>query len=506
MTKRCLLLLLSAHHLHAQQMVGGKIAAQREFSNSQEGREDFAVFLQSAKLPVYLLVDLIEEDFRQETVPHLSGRSRSALLQRKFEQFYRGTPFYQATLLQRQQTGRRDDDMLFSALTNPALVTPWLAVMQAQQIPLAGIYSIPQISAPLVKDHPSKHLLLISWEKFAGLRQTYFSNHRLQISRLTPVHAGLTFQEAVVKEIARIYQYLKSLSLLPPGQTLDVRLLGHSHDLIELQLELPRSEDMRYDFIDLAEVAVQLKIDYRFTDSDAGQIFLHLLAIGPPRANYANAGHTHYYDLWQLRRALDWGSGALLLGCLMWGAVNAMHNAGKAAEAGLLKAQAQRILDEARQITRGLPDTRAPATDMKAGVNIVNKLEQYGATPQAILKPISLVLDKFPQIELNNLGWQINATGPVANDAPVKAHAPASDAIPNTVITLKATLQGFANDYRAALAYLERFRRELSANDYQVTVMSAPLDVSSGGSLADQREARESALEFSLQLVRKPQA
>ncbi len=284
---QCLLLFLSADRLHAQLMAGGKIAAQQEFSDSPEGRENFAVFLKEIKCITYLLADLIEEDFRQETVPHLIGGSRTALLQRKFEQFYHGTPFHQATLLQRQKTGRRDDDMLFSALTNPSLINPWIDILRAQQTPLAGIYSVPQISAPLVKDHPSNHLLLISWEKYSGLRQTYFSEHRLQVSRLTPIHNDMSFQEAVVKELARTYQYLKSLSLLPPGQTLDVRLLGHSHDLIELQLELPRSADMHYDFVDLADLARQLKIDCRFDDSDASQIFLHQLAASPPKTHYA---------------------------------------------------------------------------------------------------------------------------------------------------------------------------------------------------------------------------
>ena len=143
--KSCLLLFLSAGHLHAQQMAGGKIVAQREFPGTPDGRADFAAFLQTAEYPTCLLADLVEENFRHETVPHLSGSSRTALLRRKFEQFYRGTPFHQAMLLQRQQTGRRDDDMLFSALTNPALITPWLEIMLAQQTPLAGIYSVPQI-------------------------------------------------------------------------------------------------------------------------------------------------------------------------------------------------------------------------------------------------------------------------------------------------------------------------------------------------------------------------
>ncbi|MHB0925529.1 MAG: hypothetical protein ACYC1F_03360 [Gallionellaceae bacterium] len=492
-----LLLLLSAHHLHAQQMVDGKIVTQHEFNNSQEGREDFAAFLQSVKHPVYLLADLIEEDFRQETVPHLTGRSRSALLQRKFEQFYRGTPFHQAALLQRQKTGRRDDDMLFSALTNPALITPWLAIMRAQQIPLAGIYSIPQISAPLVKDHPSNHLLLISWEKSAGLRQTYFSEHRLQISRLTPVHAGLTFQNAVVSELVRTYQYLKSLSLLPSGQTLDVRLLGHSHDLIELQLELPRSADMHYDFVDLADLAKQHHIGYRFTDSDASQIFLHQLAARPPQAHYANATHTHYFTLWQLRHALNLASGTLLLGMLLWGVANLWQSSNDAAEAASLKTMAQRTQNEAQKITLAFPNTYAPAADMKAGVSVMRKLNQHDAAPSGILRPLSSILDRHPRIELDDLAWRIGTTEPVT---------------PNTLgdtpaqVIIKGRLTDFANDYRAALNYLENFQRDLTAQGYQVTILAKPLDVSPSGSIADQRDTHTDALGFSLKLSRRPPA
>jgi len=91
--------------------------------------------------------------------------------------------------------------------------------------------------------------------KISGLRQTYFSNHRLQISRLTPVHDELSFRDAVVKELARTHQYLKSLSLLPPGQILDVRIMCHRNDLNLLQSELPVSQDMRYDYADIEAIA-----------------------------------------------------------------------------------------------------------------------------------------------------------------------------------------------------------------------------------------------------------
>jgi hypothetical protein len=494
--KHCLLLFLSAKHLHAQHMAGGKIVAQREFSDSPDGRANFATFLQNAKYPTYLLADLIEEDFRHETVPHLSGGSRTALLQRKFEQFHRGTPFRQATLLQRQKTGRRDDDMLFSALTNHALIAPWLEIMLAQQTPLAGIYSVPQISAPLVENHPSNHLLLISWEKFAGLRQTYFSEHRLQISRLTPIHAGLTFHAAVANELAHTCQYLKSLSLLPSGQTLDVRILCDAEDRAELEAGKPSDgADISYEFADLNEVARQLKVDYRFTDSDASQIFLHLLAAKPPKANYANAGHRHYHQLWQLRRGLNWSSVALLLCSLSLAATDIWQSSSNTEEVVSLNTRTQHILGETQQITHTLPNIRTPASDMKTGVSVMRKLDQYAPVPSEILHPISAMLDRYPQIELDELSWQTNATEPI----------PASTLadVPAQIITLNGHLTGFANDYRAALNYLERFQRDLTAQGYQVTALAKSLDLSPGGSIAGQREARANAFGFSLKLFRR---
>lgn len=491
-----LLLFLSANRLHAQLMAGGKIELQRDFTDTADGRENFVSFLQTAKCPTYLLTDLIEEDFRHEIVPHLTGSSRTALLQRKFDQFYRGTPFHQATLLQRQKTGRRDDDMLFSALTNPALIMPWLNIMLAQQTPLAGIYSVPQISAPLVKSHPSNHLLLISWEKFSGLRQTYFSGHRLQISRLTPVHAELTFQDAVVNELTRTYQYLKSLSLLPSGQILDVLILCHADDRNELQHKLSKNADMRYDFADIEEVGKQLKISYRFTDSDASQIFLHQLAASRPKTDYASAEHTHFHTLRQLRLALNWSAGVLLLASVLWATATVWLSGENATEAETLNIQAQRIEKETQQITQSFPSTHSPAADMKASVSIMRKLDQYEPTPLIILKPISTALGHFPQIEVDDLGWQGNATEPVASNTLAD--------VPAQVITMKGNLQGFDNDYRAALAYLDRFQLELGKGGYQVTALTKPLDVSPSGSLADRREARENELAFSFKLVWRP--
>ncbi|MEO7623078.1 MAG: hypothetical protein ABIS30_08415, partial [Gallionella sp.] len=316
------------------------------------------------------------------------------------------------------------------------------------------------------------------------------------ISRLTPLHAGLTFQDAVVKELIRTYQYLKSLSLLPSGQLLDVLILCHASDRRELQDKLSQDPDMRYDFADIEEVGTQLKIDYRFTDSDASQIFLHQLAVSRPPTHYANAEHTHYHTLWQLRRALNWSSGLILLISLLWAGTTVWQSGGNATEAETIKIRTQRLVKETQQITQNFPGMHTPAADMKSSVSIMRKLDQYQPVPQIILKPISAALDRYPQIEINELAWQGDAKEPVANNT--RADVPAQ------IITLKGDLQGFGNDYRAALAYMDRFQLELGIRGYQVTALTKPLDVSPSGSLADRREAHESELAFSLKLVWRP--
>jgi len=200
--------------------------------------------------------------------------------------------------------------------------------------------------------------------------------------------------------------------------------------------------------------------------------------------------------LWQMRRAFNWGSGVLLLASVLWAAATVWQSGSYATEAETLKIQAQRIMKEAQQITQNFPVTHAPAADMKASVSIMRKLDQYEPIPQIILKPISKVLDRFPQIEVSDLGWQGNATEPVASNT--RADVPAQ------VITMKGNLQGFGNDYRAALAYMDGFQHELNTRGYQVTALTKPLDVSPSGSLADQREARENKLDFSIKLVWRP--
>jgi hypothetical protein len=484
------LFFLSAEHFQAYTWDKGSLSEAQSFTNDLGGREQFATYLKQHRAPAYLLVDVIEEDFRLETVPHLTGKNRRALIARKFEQYYRNTPFRLAKILRRQAEGRRDDEMLFSALTNPQRILPWLDTLLTNFIPLIAIHSLPNISAPLLKGIESNHVLLLSWEKHAGLRQTYFHQKHLHFSRLTPIDDNHSFSETVANETPRIQQYLKSLSLPPQDEILDVYIICHEDDKQALAASLHNTPDLHYVFLDMQTLGDSIKANAHYPDSDATPLFLHLLATQPPRNHYANSTHTHYYLLWQLRWLLFGLAAAITLASIIWSINSVWQGRDYASETEPLLTQATRLTRQAADITDKFPPTAIPAADMKIAVALVQKLSHYSPLPEEILSKLSNVLDQFGRIRLNKITWQ-------SSDADA-----ASSAYPSQIITFDGELLDFGSDYRSALAYLDRFQLALSKQGYVVTAQSLPLDTSPKGSISsDLKLTPEKEAQFTLKLI-----
>ena len=489
------LLFLSADSFLACSWHANKISDAQTFSNDSNGREGFARFLENHRQPAYLLVDVIEEDFRLENVPHLIGHARKQLLARKFEQYYRTTPFRQARLLHRQQEGRRDDEMLFSALTNPARISPWLDTLHARHIPLVGIYSLPNICTALLDALGSDHVLLLSWEKNAGLRQTYFHNKRLHFSRLIPINTDNSFSTSVATETPRTQQYLKSLSLPPPGEALDAYVICHADDRLALESSLISDSELHYAYLDIQALGQRFKAKNDYPDSDATALFLHLLAARPPASHYANSEHTHFHLLYKFRRVLYGLAAATALASLLWSSSAFWEGNANSTETEPIARLTERLQRQAQQVHHSFTYSGVPATDMKTAVLLTRKLDQYSPPPEKILQPLTMVLNRYTQIKIDKLAWQTSTADSAASGSPAQ------------VITLDGTLQEFGSDYRKALGYLEHFQQALVQQGYTVSVLKLPLDISSQGSISDggEQDADAPAL-FSLKIIwRQPE-
>lgn len=484
------LLFLSADHFQAHSWHKGKLSEAHTFAHDADGHKQFSAFLQQHRDPAYLLVDVIEEDFRHEFIPHLSGKNRRELIGRKFEQHYRNTAFRQARILHRRVDGRRDDAMLFSALTNPQHISPWLDILLSHRIPLVGIYSLPNISAPLIKDIDSEHILLLSWEKHAGLRQTYFNKKHLHFSRLTPIGEHGSFCESIAVETPRTQHYLNSLSLPPHEETLDVFVICHANDQSSLEPVLHSTPGLRYHYLDIATLGVYNPSRTPYPDSDATTLFLRMLAHKPSSSHYANSIHTHYHLLWQLRSILFGLAAIITLASAVWSGIAFMRGRDYASEAAPLMLQATQLASQTEEIKSRFPVTTTPANDMKTAVTLMRKFEQYFPPPEEILHDLSSILDKFNRIRPGKIAWQSSG----ADAAP--------SAYPAQVITLDGELLDFGSDYRSALGYLERFQQALTQHGYTVTAQKSPLDISPKGSISnDPQTSPAKWAQFTLKLV-----
>ena len=251
---------LRAHHFD------GQLSDPLEFSADEQGLTDFSQYLQQyPSESVAVLVDVVEEDFREDTIPHVFGSDRKSVLSTKLNRIFRDTT-YSHTLFQGRESegGRRDDRVLFTALIRPDLLAPWMGQLSKYKVPVAGIYSLPLLSGQLCKQLKieNRYVLLVSLQSSGGLRQTYFQDGLLRVSRLAvlPDSSSEKYTAVLLNEIERFRRYLNSLRLLPTDEALDVHILGTDRVSEEIERHSQTSITAHHHVLSLRDVAKKIGI------------------------------------------------------------------------------------------------------------------------------------------------------------------------------------------------------------------------------------------------------
>src|SRR4051812_44089027 len=109
-----LLICVSALQASAAYWHAGRIDQLEQFAHDETGLAAFREFLTPhTNVPVFMMVDAVEEDYRFDTLPHAFGPDRAQMVGRKLRQHYRNTPYMGAWLQGRETSKRRDDRYLF---------------------------------------------------------------------------------------------------------------------------------------------------------------------------------------------------------------------------------------------------------------------------------------------------------------------------------------------------------------------------------------------------------
>lgn len=479
-------------------------------------------------VPLYLLADVVEEEFRQDTIPHVFGSDRRALIQRRVGRLFRGTPYYHTLTQGRETEGRRDDNILFSALCNPEFFDPLLRLLRRNKVPLAGIYSLPMLSRLLLSRIGARdaNVLLVSLHSASGLRQTFFRDQEFKFSRQAklPRLGTMPYGPYLAGEVEKIRRYLNSLRLSSRDAPLSVYILSGGALTAELELTCVDSDVVRYQLLDVGTITRKSGIAGHVEGPYSDLLFVQLLLSQRPQNHYAPRPAMHYYSLYKLRGALQVALLLLLLGGTFWSGFQFFDGVTLHQEAEDLRRKAD-YYDARYQLARErIPKTAVDAYGMKTAVDIADALSRYKASPAPALATVSRALEPYPDLQVDKIDWTASvdpqaamtgasqaAASPAAVPAPargvpVPTPAAASAAYPYFHIAeISGHIAPFDGNYQRALNRVNEFSGSLKMQPsvYEVRVLTQPLDVSSSANLQGSASAEVKSQEarFNVRVV-----
>jgi hypothetical protein len=512
-----LLLCISARQVTAAHWRAGAIAGCAVFENDEAGLEAFQEHLaEFSGVPVYVMADVVEEDYRFETLPHAFGSDRREMIHRKLRQHYRNSTYAAAVPLGRDDGKRRDDRYLFCALTNPDLIDGWMQAVAARGLPLAGVYLLPLVTAALIDELKlrSANLLVVSRQS-GGLRLTFLQNGRFRLSRLTSIEGARgDATAAVVEEVSNTRIYLHALRAALLEDQLTVVLLDREDGLAAAAPDI-MADNPGIDCVCLArrELASRLGVAETLLELSPDVLFLRLLARRTPAANLASAAATAGFRRHELRRALHAAAAGVALAAAAWSGVNLWQTADTRARHAELARQTAALQAQYREAASKFPEAPTTAENLMRAVEVAQRLQASARTPELLMAVVSKALDASPGIMVRELAWKYGvgeaaSTRPGASAAPAAAPAPGAAARRTQSGYIEGEVRPFRGDYRAAIETIHAFAARLAGDSAvaRVRVVKLPLNIDPAlalsGNTFDSRE-QTGVADFAISVVLK---
>ena len=531
---------LTVHHRE-----GVKLLEPFSFSADEEGLARFALYLERRPDDVtYVIAGVVEEEFREAAIPHVFGRDRRALLRAKSARLFPDTRYVHSTRLGRAPGGRRDDRVLFSAITRPGVLAPWLGPIARHTVPLAGIYSPAVLTGAMLKAVGAEggHVLVVSFQSGGGLRQTCFLHGRLRLSRLAamPEPAAGRAGAHVLVEIEKTCRYLDSLRPDGIGTMADaarpeVFLLSHGETLDALRREIGGGPRTGHTLVDLAGVARRLGMRRWGGEAEADRLFVHALAKFPVPNHYATPEETRRFAMLRARAFLKAASVLLVAGGCLFGGVTFLEGVIAGGHARALALQAALYEDRYRRARATLPPAPAEPEEIARVVSVASALQARRGDPRDLLALVSEALAAFPQVRIESVSWRTSddAEAEVAAGRPSRPGGPdgpsgsgdpgalsragdertgpdASGGAPRRgpdvlfhLALVSARIDPFDGDYRAAIDTIHRFADALAEPPgvEHVRILALPLDLSPHRTLAGDADTAAGAATFEIRIA-----
>lgn len=499
------LLYLSAAGASCALYRNGTLKEVLSLPSDEEGWENFnALLLKHPGKPVAIAVDTVDEIYRQDILPRARGADRQEMTDRRLRQLIHHSA-YRAALRQHGlgeprlsvRLNRKQDRYLMMGLTNSEIVRPWLDIMHVRGAHLSGIWLLPALAIPLVRQfHLNKSRLLLVSEQTGGLRLTYLEDGELRFSRLAPVDSSLYQNplEGYAEEIERTRQSLVGQRLLARSESLRTLLLDPLNTLEELHGLLPETAGFQCESILRGQLLETLKLPPTLLAESSDALYLKLLPDAPHGANLMTREQHAVTRLHWKKRGLRFVAAAWLISALIASALLWLDTwrLDQAAERARISSQ-QDLAKEAQLLASagGAATLDRRMQTVQAWRNISAMEQEPSAAFQSILE-ISHQIDR---LHVRSLSWATD----LASNALQSATAPGSR---KQFINLEGEILPFDNDFGAAHRRIQTLLKQLQTAfpKHRITVTRWPLDISAASDLEGEFGNSTPSASFQLEL------
>jgi len=487
----------------AQEWDGRKLISSVYFEPDEQGLDLFEAYLLSLKNePVRLLLDLIEEEFRQVVIPLIRGGDRQNIIDRNFSKLFRNSDYRYSVSQGVIRKGRKEEKLLLMGLTNQDLLKPWLEIIEKTRTPLSGILSLPMVSEALVPALKSEHkcVILVSQQIPSNLRQSVFVDGKLILSRLVPIASFYQgdYTSDVIRDIEGTQRYLVSQRIVDRNDMISVHILCNARHMEKFRLKSEDDALFDYSILNINDFISSEKIEVA-DEQDFSSVVFCAQACRKTFSNHYAQNREKKYFYHYLTSLGTKIAGIILLtssiGLLSISLAKGFLYESSVKEMALLQ---QKYESKFNQLNEQKIDSDISTSNMKNIVQTVDKLKQtYLRSPRELMAMISQDISLFREMRVNELDWII-ATDSAAIDADEQKLKKTNSRTRKSrsrskrknklfeIVTVSGNLLNFDGDYRYALSLIDDVENTMKVSDKYdlVQVIKRPLNIESNESLS----------------------
>ena len=398
---------------------GNVFVGSLDFYDTEAGAKELGEYInKSVPCLSYMLIDLQDEDFRTESLPHVRGNDKKRIISRMQKKIFRDVDYCHTVSQGRNKEGRKDDQYLFSSLPNSDPLDKWMHVFSELDVPICGIWSVSYLGGELVRriGIQEDNILLFSRQMRSAIRETIFKKGKLKVSRQAKLerrvrsdNSAETLATILASNVDIMHRYLVNQRIVTFTEEVFVYALVQD-DLIEKVKDYcDDSSTLKFKFVGINSLFKLFNVkncEHRQLDA----LFAYICSTqNPSKQQYLPNKHNVPHNRFRLNQAVRSSCLVLSLSFFVLASFFLLNAHEYSIETEDLSQRRQAMLERHDLLYSHNQHKIEAASKVRETVELMRDIQEYNSqAPQSQFIKISQTFDdsRFQRFSLDALIWE----------------------------------------------------------------------------------------------------